>query len=130
MNNIKGIERIIAIYPTWKISDSVFIKSIEWANDNLIIILYSQFRNRGVGWPDMNADFLEVHIRFEDVSDFQVAFKGSGLQQVSGLDIVDVSENGFEGINFEIEDYEDDVIKFACKEIEILTISQPLRFIV
>jgi hypothetical protein len=126
MNSIKGIEKIIAIYPTWKISDSVFIKSIEWANDNLIIILYSQFRNR-VSWPDMNAEFLEVRIGFKDVSDFRVAFTGSGLQQVSGLDIIDVSENGLEGINFEIEDYENDVIKFACKEIEILAISQPRR---
>lgn len=127
MTSIKNIEKIIALDPTWAISDFVFIKSLEWTNDNLIIRLYSQSRNKGVNWPDIDRDFLAIDIEFRNVSDFRASFTGFGLQQVSGFDIIDISKNGLEGINFEVEDYENDVIKFGCKAIEILSVSSPFK---
>lgn len=124
MKRIKGIEKIIRVHPTWKTLDLAFIKSLEWDNDNLKIRLYSQLRNKGVNWPNMSKDFFEVYIEFRTVSDLNLGFTGLGLQQVAGFDIVDVSQNGLEGINFQIEDYENGIIRFNCEEIEILEISQ------
>lgn len=119
MKKIKNLEKITGIYRDWKPSDIAFIKSLEWSTQNLIINFYCQLRQNVNGWPDISGNFFEVSMTFKTVSSLNINFSGMGLHQISGFDILDVSANGLEKINFQIEDYENDSINFFCEEIEI-----------
>jgi hypothetical protein len=48
------------------------------------------------------------------------------MQQISGFDIVDVSDNGLEKTNFEIQDVENGMIGFYCEDIEVRTVGDPV----
>lgn len=127
---IKKIEKIISIYTTWKPSDVAFIKSLEWSINNLAIVFYCQLRSTVNGWPDNSKEFFEIKVNFNSVSNMKLDFSGSGLHLISGFDILDISGNGLEKINFQIEDYENDSINFCCEEIEIIEVSNPRKMVI
>ncbi|HVI46522.1 MAG TPA: hypothetical protein VM802_16720 [Chitinophaga sp.] len=124
---MKKIELITNVYPNWKPSDIAFIKTVEWSTSNIMMIVYCQLRGDGGGWPDMSNDFFEVILMFSNVSHFRLDFTAKGVQQISGCDILDVSGNGLENINYQIEDYENDIINFSCEEIEVIEVSTPFK---
>jgi hypothetical protein len=125
-NQMKNIQTITSIYPSWNYSDIAFIKALEWSNDDLIINFYSQSRSVANGWPNLTQEFLEISIKFQKVQNIKLDFKGKGIHQVSGFDIIDISENGLENINFQIEDYENGSIEFLCEDAMIISISKPV----
>lgn len=127
MKRIKNIEKITNIYNGWKPSDIAFVKSLEWSIQNLLIVCYCQLRENVNEWPDVSRNFFEVSITFKTISSLKINFSGVGLHQISGFDILDISNNGWEKINFQIEDYEDDSITFCCEEIEINEVSNPKK---
>jgi hypothetical protein len=59
-------------------------------------------------------------LKFKNVSNLKLEFISSAPQQIMGFDILDISDNALEDMNFEIEDYENGIIEFYCKEIEVL----------
>lgn len=75
----------------------------------------------------MSREFFEVSIMFKNIVNLKLDINGQGLHQVSGFDIIDVSNDGLEKINFRIEDYEYDSISFSCQEIEVNEVSIPLK---
>jgi len=125
MKKIEKIEKITSVYNAWKPSDIAFIKALEWSINNLAIIFFCQLRERVNEWPDMSKDFFEVSITFKNISRLKLDFNGAGLHQISGFDILDISDNGLEKINFQIEDYENGSINFSCEEVEINGLSNP-----
>jgi len=127
MSKITGIEKVTNTYINWKPSDVAFIKYVEWSGEKLALFVYSQLRNRGFGWPDLAKDFFEISMHFYNVSNFKLEFLDSNLAQVSGFDIVDISTNGREKKNFQIEDYENGIISFTCEYIEIEIVSPPVK---
>lgn len=126
---IKNIGKITGVLNTWKPSDVAFIKSLKWSLDDLTIIAYCQSRGGVNGWPDLTKEFYEVSLIFINVSNLRLEFVFKGLQQVSGFDIVDVSNNGLEKINFQIEDYESGVINFNCEHVEVLEVSKLTKIV-
>ena len=127
MRKIKNIEKITSIYSAWSPSDLAFIKALEWSSSNLVIVFYCQIRNTGEEWPNASKDFLEVSITFRNVSHLRLNFNGARLHQVSGFDILDISNNGLEKINFQVEDYENGSIDFSCESVEVNAVSNPLK---
>lgn len=123
MNKIKNIEKITNVHSSWKPSDIAFVKSLEWTNSDLLMVVYSQSRLNNSGWPNVEADFFEFTVRFKGTRTLRLDFIGVGLQQLAGFDILDISENGLENVNFLIEDYENGRINFYCEEVEIREIS-------
>lgn len=127
MKKIENLEKITSIYNAWKPSDIAFIKALEWSINNLVIAFYCQKREEVNEWPNMSKDFFELSITFKNVTGLRLEFNGESLPQVSGFDILDISDDGFEKINFQIEDYENDTINFCCEEVEINEISNPKK---
>ena len=123
MRKIEKIEKITNIYSLWSPLDIAYIKALEWSVNNLLIKCYCQLRRDTNGWPDNSKAFFEVSINFKNINNLKVDFNGSGLHLISGFDIIDVSKNGLEGINFCIEDYENGSIEFNCETIEIVSVS-------
>lgn len=120
-------DRILSMNDKWKPSDIAFIKELRWSNNNLRIVFYGQFRDPVTIWPDRSKDFFEVVITFKNVINLRLDFNASGLHQISGFDILDISSDGLEQINFKIEDYEDDSISFYCEEIEVNELTNPIE---
>lgn len=119
MKKIKNINIITDIYKDWRPSDVVFIKYLEWSAYNFTMILSCQQRKNMIKWPDFSEDFFEVSVVFKGISNLKLNFEGMIPHQILGFDILDISDNAFENINFQIEDYENGTISFVCEEIEI-----------
>lgn len=79
-----------------------------------------QEREHGKEWPNRLEDFVEVEVQFRNIMQFKLNFEGADKQSVLGFDVVDISAKGWENINFQIEDYENDRISFFCEAIEVL----------
>jgi hypothetical protein len=127
MKQIKKIEKVYQILKEWKPSDLAFIKKLDWSNNNLSILFLSQTRSDVPGWPDISKDFLEISLLFETVSNLKLNFESSGVHQITGFDIIDVSNNSLENINYQIEDYENGSINFCCKEISVESVSNAVK---
>lgn len=59
---------------------------------------------------------------FTAARDFRFAEAGGRETRILGLDVADVSARQWEGANWEITDYEDDEIRFVCRDIELTDI--------
>lgn len=136
MNVIQHYERIAAVIDGWHPSDLAFIKSIhitpqeDLRRADLLIHFFSQSRDRKKGgWPDSTFPFFEIGLMFHEVSDLKLEF-GGGILQVTGFDIEDIRERGWEGINFSIEDYENGRISFYCREIAVMSVSNSMNLMI
>ncbi|MBV4360600.1 hypothetical protein [Pinibacter aurantiacus] len=125
MNKIRNIEKITGLYPEWKPVNIAYIKKLEWKIGKLSIIVLCQLKNKGIDPKDLSKNFFEAEVIFENVINLKMKFNGRTYQQVLGFDILDVSQNGLEDINFEIEDYENGTIHFYCQYIQIENVSKP-----
>jgi len=126
MDKIKNIESIQSIYTNWRPSDLAFIKKLEWSDDFLSITFLSQDKKSVAGWPDFSKDLYEVSLTFEHPTQLSLNFIQSKIHQLTGFDIIDVSKNGWEDVNFSVYDYEGDTIKFNCKAISIVSVKKYL----
>lgn len=125
MIEIKNLDNILKSHPKWHPSHIAFIKEFSWLSGDVIITCYSQVNENGISWPDLSRLFFETKIIFRTTTEFLYKTYGGNIQQVTGFDIIDVSDRGLEGINFEIEDYEGGIIQFCCKDVEIIEVSEP-----
>jgi len=111
----------------WSPGDLVVIKGLELVNEqgssDSILVITSLFQAKSNSWPNFKEDMFEVVITFTDVNGLCLDGLGGGGVQVMGFDIRFVGDRGLEGINFEIEDYEDRRIRFNCRSIHIQSVS-------
>jgi hypothetical protein len=66
--------------------------------------------------PDEN---YRLRMGFTGVKNLSLREFGGWPTQITGFDVVDVSEKQIEGIRFEVKDYENGVIRFACETAEV-----------
>lgn len=123
MEQINNINRITDYYKEWTPSDLAFIKSFSLEYCNLLITFLGQSRKHTDKWPDNSKRFYETTILFENVSNLKLDITPceSDLYQICGFDIINISDNALENINFQIEDYENNAINFYCKSISVQT---------
>lgn len=123
MKNIKNIDNITKVHKDWRPCELAFIKSIELEYNKLLIKFLGQIRKNKFKWPDYSNNFYEVIFLFEGLSNFKLDITPSeyNMYQISGFDIRDISQNKFENLNFQIEDYENDTISFYCNTISVMS---------
>jgi len=76
------------------------------------------------GWPSDAASQFRVTLHFDGVRDLELKGFGQFPTQIMGFDIVDVSDRGWDGISFSVEDYENGALQFNCRDIEILDVTR------
>lgn len=123
-NDIKGINKILDIEPNFIWHHLNYIESLNYNID---------FNNGGEKVSYLDIMFLieekdkirnKILIRFSEVNDFSVHNIGGSYNQISGFDIVDQKGNGWEiDKRYLIRDYENGIIKFYCKLIEIVSVT-------
>ena len=131
MRTIKGIELVESALGRWNPSDLVRIVDFQYVFDqitlawNVNITAEFQKRNPNGPWPLLNTKAFVVKICFMKVDDLHVDIRRVNFDfQVVGFDITDISDRGMEDLNFFIEDYEDNVIQFYCKDITIESVDE------
>ena len=103
----------------WNPTTVVFIQSLVWSSRDLTLTLLCQERENEKEWPNREGTFKTVEVLFKNCTQFKLNFEGIALQPVFGFGILDVSANGWENINFQIADDENDCIGFYCEAIEV-----------
>ena len=114
---IKGIEKVEEVMGYWSPRSLAIIKNLELKSDRLVID--ALFQATAKSWPDFSKEMFRVVIVFDGVGNLQMKGFGGGPVQIMGFDIHFVGDRGLEGINYEIEDYEDNRISFFCRGISI-----------
>ena len=89
----------------------------------VIAALFHQRRDAAKSWPADMQPFHRVCLTFEGVRDLRLTGFGRTPRQVMGFDIRDVSDDGLEGVGFDVGDYEGDVIAFKCRDITVELVS-------
>jgi hypothetical protein len=123
--DVKGISKILDIKSDFIWHHLNYIESINYNID---------FNDVGDKVSYLEIQFLieeknkirnRVLIRFSEVNDFQVKNIGGSYNQIMGFEIIDQKGKGW-GIDrrFLIRDYENEVIKFYCKSIEIVLVAE------
>lgn len=104
----------------WDSTTVVFIQSLVWSNRDLILTLLCQERENEKEWPNREGAFKTVEVWFKHCTQFKLNFEGATLQPLYGLTVLDISAHGWENINFQIADDENDCIGFYCEAVEVL----------
>ncbi len=101
-NNYHGIDLLTNIGIT-----------LERDEDNLVYHnIKMEFKNRE---KNTRAEALLQHIQ-----NLQIDSISSGFLMITGLEFFSIRDRGWEGLNWEIHDYEKGIISFYCRDIEIL----------
>jgi hypothetical protein len=129
MNHIVGASELVARMGEWHPSDLAFIDAIAFAldpqNGAACVEMTSMWQSRGAqseSWPSLGGPWTRVVMRFKKVSRFRVTQPSSGRIQIMGFDIIDMTNNGLEGIRYEVCDVEDGRISLFCDDINILSV--------
>ncbi|MCL2742365.1 MAG: hypothetical protein FWE67_00780 [Planctomycetaceae bacterium] len=136
MRTIKGIELVISAMGRWKPSDLVRIVDFQYVYDTINtawnVNMEAEFQRRDTtaSWPSAPGKVFVISMCFMKVRRLHVDIRNSkfgdqnGDFQVVGFDVTDMSDSGMEDLNFYIEDYEDDMIEFYCKDIVIESVRE------
>ncbi len=65
-----------------------------------------------------------VTLRFSGVSALNISDFGSALIQVMGFDVSDISDRQWEGINWEVYDFENGALRFYAESVVIVNIEK------
>jgi len=125
---IKGTEIAVDNMGRWSANDLAYVLRLDFHADDLLsssVLLVALFQPRGTdGWPDPHHPMWEVAMRFSGVSGLRFTSFGGGPVQIMGFEIASVADRGWEGIRFEISDYEDSRLAFMCADVEILNVKE------
>lgn len=131
MTEIKNTEIVVSKLGRWYPGDLAFIEYLEYSSDNLgassTLKLTSLFQRRDQNqrrWPSDDTDFYRISLLFKGVKNFFINDFGIMPKQIMGFDIVNISDKGWENINFEIEDYENGQIGLLCASVEIVSVEK------
>lgn len=126
MKNIQNKESVQRQLGRWEPGDLAYVEAFEYKcssngeKSRLRIVALFQRRDRANKWPSEDRPTVRATIEFEGVSNFQMKAVGPYPKQITGFDIRDVSDSGWEGVNFVVEDYENGQLSFNCEEIRVI----------
>jgi hypothetical protein len=127
MNTIKGTELAEQWIGKWSPRDLAIIERVELSSDPELscssLILVALFQRRTNSWPNFEEKMFRVTICFDAVGSLRLKDFGGGPVQIMGFDIHFVGDRRMEGVNYEVEDYEDDRIHFVCRGVSVLSVT-------
>jgi hypothetical protein len=131
MAQIENTDRVMEVAGRWMPSDVAFIKAFSYTaqaegqpSTLLLTVLLQRRDHCKTGWPAPDVPMYQVAIEFLGVSQLHLKEVGSAGMQVTGFDIIDASDRGWEHVAFEIEDYENGQIGFLCAAARILSVTE------
>jgi hypothetical protein len=90
----------------------------EGRGSHVIMRALAQPKDRNaVSWPRLDGEWFELELQFLGVRDLRIEQFGPGALQLNGFLIEDYSGRGWDGINFKVEDYEDNRLSLYCNRV-------------
>ncbi len=112
----------------WAPNELAFIERLEFgpglnSDESASLLIVGLFQGRDVvGWPAIDEPMYRVTLLFDGVQGLALKEFGSAHVQIMGFDVRSISDRGWDGINFEVEDYEDGRIRLSCGRVQILEV--------
>lgn len=125
MNYIKNIELISEKISDFKESDFKYILSINYFIDYNELYDEISFLEIGFILVSKDGNRYKTLMRFSEVTSLDIKGIGGSYNQIMGFEITSMKDYQWEeGKKYLVNDYEDDVIKFYCKSIEVLEVNR------
>jgi hypothetical protein len=131
MSEIMNTAIVVKSIGRWNPRDLAFIEKLEYqcATETLAscVLLVGVMQRRdeaSSGWPSDTVPRFRVTLLFDGVRDLELNGFGHSAKQIMGFDIIDVSDRGLEDVSFVVEDYENGVLHFSCRAVDILGIAR------
>lgn len=123
---IEGASKVEVVMGRWTPTDLAFVERLEFGRGSdsaTAIKLVGMFQRRDVWrWPDVDKPMHRVTMLFDGVAGLNLKDFGSAPTQIMGFDIHAIGDRGWEGVHFEIQDYEDGRIRFFCDRVRIIAV--------
>jgi len=121
MRSIMGFEKAVKVLGEFQFSEFRIIRELcfyetcdeSGRNQNIDLIVESEGRN-----PN-----YQLKLTFCGVAGLRIDDFGGGQTRVIGLDIVDASEKQWEGVFWEVLDFENNAMEFRAKSVELTSIT-------
>ena len=121
MSKILGFEKAVAIVGEFKFSEYRKVLELRFYQDaevpsayNVDMVLESE--QRGATY--------RLFLRFKGVTSLKVSDFGGAETRVIGLDIVNISDRQWDGVRWEVIDYEHDALHFYAGTAEIVSVTR------
>ena len=121
--SMTGMEKILEIDSTYTWDKVNYIDSINYYivhDDNC-----NDYSILDLGLRSIIADICyTINVKFINVNNLCLRYIGGKYNQIFGFEIIDKSKDGWENEQrYLINDYENHMIKFTCKEIKVVSVN-------
>ena len=110
----------------WEPETLAFVEGLSLTRKVLTLSAICQEKS-GALWPNAAETFDRVSLNFEGISGLKLTGWVSGLNQVMGFYIDDLTGRQLEGLAFEVGDYEDGRISFLARGFTAEVIEQSVQ---
>jgi hypothetical protein len=125
MNTIAGIQKASSTLGKFEFSEFRIIRELHFsanaceggASCNVDLVVESEDRT-----PN-----YQIKISFSGVSGLKCQGFGGGETRVAGLDVMDISGRQWEGLHWELVDFENDTLEFCAATAEIISVTPVSR---
>lgn len=116
MKDIRGGENLSKLVPETRLNEFNIIEVIEYRvlEDDCELLCVLRSKNR--------SDGSKINLRFLGVTTFSVAELNWQDPVIMGFVIKNISDQGWEGLNWEVLDYENNRIHFYARDAEVLAV--------
>ncbi|MFZ5876325.1 MAG: hypothetical protein ACOYXU_07940 [Nitrospirota bacterium] len=119
---IEGIDRARDILGEFRLSEFRIVRELHFYEShresnliqNIDMVVESEDRS-----PNYQMKFT-----FSGVSGFSISDFGGGQTRVIGFDVKDVSDRQWEGVSWEVIDFENNAIRFLSKTADIVSVNR------
>lgn len=129
MPDIKNLERITAKVNDFTVNDLKFVTDFRYWVEIDTVKLFDEFNTpmlavNFVLIPKRDMPTYQVTIHFRKVGSLKLA-AGGAVIQLSGFEIVDISDRGWDSVNYLVRDFENEEhFKLYCNDIEVIAIEE------
>ena len=121
-DSIIGMDQLLEIDNTFSWDKVTYIDAIQYYilkddfyNDYSVVELVLRY--------SVNSIDYKITVKFSSVINLSLNRIGGEYNQILGFEIIDKSNDGWDkNQRFLVNDYEDGIISFICKDIEILSV--------
>jgi hypothetical protein len=119
MKDVRGAETLTAIIPNPTWTQFRIVRRLCWSANRERPWEYDVLMTVETEDTKPRCQLTAV---FAAVRDFRFAEAGARETRIVGLNVLDVSSRQWEGVNWEVTDYDDDDIRFVCRDIQLTDI--------
>jgi len=122
MNKMTGLEKAENLLGKFKFSEFRIIRELHFY-ESRVESDHIQHIDLVVESEDRSPNY-QLMFKFGGVTGLRLDDFGGGQTRIIGLDIIDITENQWERVSWEVTDFENNAMEFRAKTAEIVSVVQ------